>query len=97
MIFVGLSMVLTTSPNAMVMAYLCERFPTAVRASGYGIAYTLAIIIPSLYPFYFTWLSTFMSYEYTPVVLLVFGGLLGMAGALLGPSTNELELDQVRG
>jgi MFS family permease len=95
MMFVGLSMVLTTSPNAMVMAYLCERFPTSVRASGYGIAYTLAIIIPSFYPFYFAWLSNVMSYEYTPVVLLVFGGLLGTAGALLGPSTNELELDQV--
>lgn len=35
MTLVGFSMVLTTSPNAMVMAYLRERFPTSVRASGY--------------------------------------------------------------
>ena len=54
-----------------------RKSPLAIESidDRYEIAYTLAIIIPSLYPFYFTWLSSVMSYEYTPVVLLVFGGL----------------------
>ncbi|MBR0716529.1 hypothetical protein [Bradyrhizobium liaoningense] len=42
-----------------------------------------------------TWSSSVVSYEYTPVVFLVFGGLLGKVGALLEPSTDELELDEV--
>lgn len=67
------------------MAYLREPFPTSVRASRYGKAYTLAIIIPSFYPFYFAWLANVMSYQYAPVALLVFGGLLGMTRCTPGP------------
>jgi hypothetical protein len=39
--------VMVLSPWGIVTTYICERFPTRVRASGYGIGYSVAIIIPS--------------------------------------------------
>ena len=49
MVLVGACLLLTVAPNAAIVAYLCERFPTNVRSSGYGIGYTLAVGIPSFY------------------------------------------------
>ncbi|MDQ6774439.1 MAG: MFS transporter, partial [Candidatus Dormibacteraeota bacterium] len=45
-------LVLTIAPWGIVTTYINERFPTGVRASGYGIGYSLAVIIPSFYSFY---------------------------------------------
>jgi MFS family permease len=38
---------LVISPWGIVTTYICERFPTHVRASGYGIGYSVAVIIPA--------------------------------------------------
>lgn len=88
----GVSMCLTLSPNAIMVAYICERFRTGVRSSGYGIAYTSAVIIPSFYALMLLGLGQVMSYEFTPAVLIAVGGLIVFVGAKLGPETRDVDL-----
>ena len=71
--------------------YLVESFRTGVRAAGYGISYSLATIIPGFYSFYLLGLDAFMPYEYTPIVLLVLGGIFLTVGALAGPETRDVD------
>jgi MFS family permease len=80
------------SPWGIVTTYLCERFPTSVRASGYGIGYSLAVIVPAFAGFYMLGLAAFMPYVYTPIVLLAISGVLVLVGALTGPETRDVEL-----
>jgi MFS family permease len=91
-VLAGAFQVLLIAPWGIVSTYICERFPTHVRASGYGIGYSLAIIIPSFSGIYLLWLSHLMPYLYTPIVLMVLAPLLMIAGALLGPETRDVEL-----
>ena len=88
----GIFHILAISPWGIVTVYICERFPTQVRASGYGIGYSLAVVIPSFSGIYVLWLAHFMPYLYTPIVLLGLAGILMVTGALLGPETREAEL-----
>lgn len=60
-----------------------------MRASGYGVGYSLAVIVPGFRAFYMLGLGYLMPYEYTPIVL---GGALSAAGALLGPETKEVDI-----
>lgn len=77
---------------AIVTSYLTERFPTNVRASGYGIGYSLAIIIPAFSSFYMLGLKGLgIPYEYTQLVILALGGILLLIGALSGPETKHVE------
>lgn len=71
--------------------YLVESFRTGVRSAGYGISYSLATIIPGFYSFYLLGLGEIMPYPYTPIVLLVLGGILLIGGALLGPETKDVD------
>lgn len=71
--------------------YLVESFRTGVRSAGYGISYSLATVIPGFYSFYLLGLGNLMPYPYTPVVLLVLGGLLLVVGALMGPETKDVD------
>ncbi|HTV90604.1 MAG TPA: MFS transporter [Stellaceae bacterium] len=91
-VLAGATQVVSLAPWGIVTCYICERFPTHVRASGYGIGYSLAIIIPSFSGIYLLWLAHVMPYLYTPIVLVVLAPLLMIAGALLGPETREVEL-----
>jgi MFS family permease len=84
--------VFTISAFGPIAAYLTERFPAAIRASGYGIGYSFALIIPAFYTFYLTGLSAFMPIAYTPIVLIVIGGLLLAVGAYLGPETRDVDM-----
>ncbi|HWG29093.1 MAG TPA: hypothetical protein VN676_00965, partial [Steroidobacteraceae bacterium] len=84
--------VLVTSPWGVIVTYINERFATEVRATGFGVGFSLSVIIPSFYAFYMSWLSAFVPLRLTPVVLLCIGGLIGAAGALLGPETREVDL-----
>jgi MFS family permease len=101
--FAGGSVVMTTaiaclcyllviSPWGIVTTYICERFPTQIRASGYGIGYSVAVIIPAFSGAYMLALQTMMPYEYTPVVLIALAGGLIIVGALMGPETRDVEL-----
>ncbi len=84
--------VLVVSPWGIVTTYICERFPTSIRATGYGIGYSAAVIIPSFAGFYLLWLSALMPYVYTPIVLLALAGVFIVAGVMMGPETREVEL-----
>ncbi|HJP80207.1 MAG TPA: MFS transporter [Pseudonocardiaceae bacterium] len=75
----------------VVPSYINERFHTGVRASAYGLGYSLSIVIPSFYAFYQLGLSTVVPSEYTPAVLVVIGGALTAIGALLGPETKDAD------
>lgn len=83
--------VLVVCPWAVLPAYINERFPTSVRASGYGLAYSLAVVLPSFYAFYQAGLSSFMPFNYTGSVLLFVGALLVLFAALSGPETKDIE------
>ncbi|MGC8474716.1 MAG: MFS transporter [Acetobacteraceae bacterium] len=88
----GLFYALVLAPWGIATPYICERFPTQVRATGYGMGYSVAVVIPAFAGFYLLGLSKLMPYVYTPMVLLVLGGALMIVGALLGPETRQVEL-----
>lgn len=75
----------------VLTSYITERFHTGVRASGYGIGYSLALIIPSLTPYIMLGLKSMMPYVYTPVAILAIGGIFITIGALLGPETKDVD------
>jgi MFS family permease len=87
--------VVCVSPWGLVTTYITERFPTSVRASGYGIGYSLAVVIPSFYATYMLGLGKLMPFAYTPIVLIVLGGVLTALGAWLGPETRHVDLKSV--
>jgi MFS family permease len=91
-VFAGAFHVLALAPWGIVTTYICERFPTRVRASGYGIGYSVAIVIPSFSGLYLLGLARVMPYLFTPIVLIVIAGALMIIGAALGPETREVEL-----
>jgi hypothetical protein len=86
--------VLAASPWGLLPAYINERFCTGVRASGYGLGYSLAVILPSFYAYYQAGLATFMPFEYTALVLLAIGALLIAVGAALGPETKDVDFSE---
>jgi len=83
--------VLVVAPGALSTVYINERFQTGVRASGFGLGYSLAIILPAFYVFYQTWLANFMPFKYTVLVLVVVGALLIFIGAAWGPETKDVD------
>lgn len=83
--------VLVTSPWGVIVTYINERFVTDVRATGFGVGFSLSVIIPSFYAFYMNWLGAFMPLHLTSVVLLTVGGLIGAIGALMGPETKDVD------
>jgi hypothetical protein len=67
--------------------YLNERFGKGVRSSGYGTAYTVSLILPSMYSVWIGVLQHVIPYDYAPLVLILLGGVLFLAGAWIGPET----------
>lgn len=76
----------------VVTTYINERFHVGIRASGYGIGYSLAVIIPSFYAFYQAGLAGLMPIQYTPLVILVLAGILIAVGAAIGPETKDVDI-----
>ncbi|MBA4115448.1 MAG: MFS transporter [Rubrobacter sp.] len=83
--------VLCISNWGLATTYINERFQTGVRASGFGLGYSVAVILPSFYGFYQSGLATIMPSQYTVLVLLAVGGLLIVVGAALGPETKDVD------
>ena len=78
---------------AIVTSYINERFPTSCRASGYGIGYSAATIIPAFSSFYMLGLKAWgVPYENTQLVIFALGGVLLLVGALLGPETKHVDI-----
>ncbi len=93
MVLTTLVIFCTMSAWPNVTAYLSERFSTGVRASGYGVGYSAAIIIPAFSSVYMLGLHGLgIPYEYTQIVILAVGGLLTMIGALAGPETRDVDI-----
>jgi MFS family permease len=80
-----------SSAWAVIVTYINERFATGVRATGFGVGYSLSVIVPSFYAFYMNWLGTIMPMHWTPVVLLCVGGVIACIGALMGPETRHVD------
>ena len=80
--------VLPSAPLGVILVYLNERFPASVRASGYGIGYMFGLILPGSLHLLAVGLSSIMPYEFTPIALIVFGGLLMFDAVRRGPETN---------
>lgn len=83
--------VLVVAPGALGTVYINERFQTGVRASGFGLGYSLAIILPAFYVFYQAGLAHFMPFKYTVLVLVVIGAALIFVGAAWGPETKDVD------
>lgn len=95
----ALAQVCTVAAYGPVAAYLSERFPTQVRSTGYGMAYSLSLILPALYPFYLPTLSRLFGQPGDVMALAALGGILLLIGAALGPafkpSDVDCQLDQI--
>jgi MFS family permease len=85
------TIVLVVAPGALGTVYINERFQTGVRASGFGLGYSLAIVLPAFYVFYQAGLSNFMPFKYTVLVLVVVGAILIFVGAAWGPETKDVD------
>ena len=90
-VLVCLMSVLVTAPWGMILTYINERFVTDVRATGFGVGYSLSVIIPSFYAFYMNWLGAVISPLVTSAVLLCLGGIIGTIGAAMGPETKDVD------
>ena len=86
--------VVTVSGWGLLSAYINERFHIGVRASGFGIGYSLAVILPAFYSFVMLWMASFMPYKYTQIPLLALGGLLIVIGAAMGPETKDVDISE---
>jgi MFS family permease len=84
--------VLVSVPWGCLTTYLTERFTLGVRASGYGLGYSLGMVVPAFYAYIQSGLSAFMPLPYTAVVLLCFGGLLTVVGGALSPETRDVDM-----
>ena len=78
---------------AVITAYILEMFPTEIRSSGYGIAYSLPSVIPAFYAYYMLGLKNVMPYDYTPVVIIAVGGLLLLVGAWISKDLRHVHLE----
>ncbi|WP_433784377.1 MFS transporter [Actinomycetospora sp. CA-101289] len=85
--------IVVTAPWGVVLPYITERFRTDVRASGFGLGFSVSVVIPSFYAFFLEGLGGVMPYAVAVLVLLALGGLLGAGGALAGPETKDVDFE----
>jgi MFS family permease len=90
-----LVVVINTSVWGLATCYLNERFPTRTRSSGFGMAFTLPVILPSFFGFYQEVLSRLMPGQYTVLVLVGVGAALTIVGALLGSETKDVNFERL--
>lgn len=83
--------VLVVSVWGLTTVYINERFHTGVRATGFGLGYSLAVVIPSFYAFFQTGLSSIMPMQWTVLPLLVIGSALISVGGAMGPETKDVD------
>ena len=89
-VLVAALQVVTVSGYGPVGAYLAERFPASVRSSGYGVGYSLSLVLPALYPYYLPVLQAALGQQTAIAVLLGLGGVLVCIGGITGPETNKV-------
>jgi MFS family permease len=92
MLLYTVALVLVISQWGIVTTYINERFATGIRASGYGVGYSLAVVLPGFLTFYLLWLAKLMPYIYTPLVFMFLAGVFQLVGALIGPETKDVDM-----
>jgi len=90
-LFATLAGIFLVAPWAVVTPYLAERFHTENRAAGFGLGYSLAVIIPAFYASYQLGLAKVMPAELTVLVLVVIGSVLVVTAAMAGPETKHVD------
>ncbi|MGB3682438.1 MAG: MFS transporter [Rubrobacteraceae bacterium] len=93
-LLVTATVVVIVSVWGLATVYIIERFQIGVRASGFGLGYSLAVIPPAFYSYYQLGLASFMPFKYTPLPLLVLGSALILIGALWGPETRDVDFTE---
>lgn len=88
-----LAFVSTLSIWAVVTAFIIEMFPSNIRSTGYGVAYSMPSLIPAFYTYYMVGLGKVMPYDYTPLVFIVLGGVCVLIGASLAKDLRHTSLD----
>jgi MFS family permease len=83
--------VLVTAPWGIIITYINERFATEVRATGFGIGFSLSVVLPSFYAVYLDWLDNLVSPLAAPAVLLFIGAVIGTIGAAMGEETRDVD------
>jgi MFS family permease len=83
---------LTLGSFGPVAAYLTELFPAPIRATGFGVGYSLALALPAFYVFYLAALGDVVPPHVAPVVVVAVGGVLICLGGYLGPETRHVEM-----
>lgn len=92
--FAAAAQILTVSAYGPIAAYLSEAFPTAVRSTGYGMAYSWSLLIPMLYPLWMPLVVSALGARAAVVAILVLGAILVVAGAACGPALRKSEVSQ---
>lgn len=90
-ITVVLLQIVTVSVYGPIAAYLTERFPTTIRSSGYGAAYSLSIVLPAFYPYYLPPLQRIFGSHEAVALLLALAGILIAVGAFIGSETARIK------
>ena len=85
--------VITVSAYGPVSAYLSERFPTEVRSTGYGMGYSLSLVLPALYPFYLPLIEPVLGRHGSVMGMVALGGALVVLGAALGPRLAPKDIE----
>lgn len=83
----------TLSIWAVVTAFIIEMFPSNIRSTGYGVAYSMPSLLPAFYTYYMVGLGRIMPYDYTPLVFIVVGGVCILIGANLAKDLRHTSLD----
>jgi MFS family permease len=90
-LLVSVLAVLVTAPWGIIITYINERFATEVRATGFGIGFSLSVVLPSFYAVYLDWLDNLVSPHAAPAVLLFIGAVIGTVGAAMGEETRDVD------
>jgi len=90
-LLVCLLAILVTAPWGVIITYINERFATDVRATGFGIGFSLSVVLPSFYAIYLNWLGRLASPHAAPAALLLIGAVIATIGAALGPETRDVD------
>ncbi|MEM0143315.1 MAG: MFS transporter [Candidatus Parvarchaeum sp.] len=93
LLFTTIIFTLAQFPVPVNIVYINERFPTSHRGLGYGIGYSLPVIIAGFYSYYQKVLSNFMPFKFTQIAILSFAGLLWFIGGLIGKETKGKDLN----
>ncbi|MGD6980362.1 MULTISPECIES: MFS transporter [Citricoccus] len=92
-VFAAVLQVITVSAYGPVSAYLSERFPTEVRSTGYGMGYSLSLVLPALYPFCLPLIEPVLGRHGSVMGMVALGGALVVLGAALGPRLAPRDIE----